>query len=859
MTRTRDLATKAANRALTRALLTRLGPSLLLGAAGGLGLVLADRLIGPGLAWWMTVTPPIALGGVIGVWLALRSRATPLSATSEVDSAFRLEDRLASALSLEQSKNDDPFAALAVEEGEQYAGRVDVRQAIPLKTDWTWLAWPLVGAGALALGIWLPPQHLLRDEAALEQQIAQAQYKQDVEQKIEQAAKRVQETAADEETKDLFTQDELDLISQLNEQLASGEKDPEDAAGQAAKTIEDAARRARQEAEKLRQQQQSLDDILRDAASRQEDTGGSQDQMSPGEQAAERVREALRRQDPRAAAEAIERLQQEAERMNASDREEAAEQLRDLADDIQNAGSDQQQRANAQREQQQRDLEQMGLSPEEAEQLSQETDPQAIEDALRERGVDEQSARDAAERIAEQNGEREAQEQAAQAAQELSEAVDEAASDVEQEPQQQQEQPGEQTGEQGEQGESQNTQQSEPGDQQQQQQQGEGQERSNTPNGMGDPRESAPEGTREPDGSERQREPDPNASPNQNQSPNQQQDAPQNPGERQGGDPNQQQGQEGSQPNPETDQNTKQGGEQQQPGEQPQGQQEPGASPPEQQGNTPQGEQPSGQQSGEVPDQSDPNQPEGGEQSQQPSESGQPGEQQGEGGQQGTPQEGEARGEEGQSNQREGQPEGQSGGQQPTSPEGSQGQSPDGTGSGNEAGRGLKNLQDRLNQMGEQQERGQQLAENSEELQKQARELYDSLSPEEQDELANWAKEQMRQGNTPEQMAEDIFRPKTFQDEMDIRRAGGDDQVAAEYFNPDSQSEWDGSISRRATKETLRDAAAAGQRAVEEQVVPARYRNVGEYFRRVAEKADQLPDAPPAAPAAPAQDAPDAG
>ena len=113
--RTRKLARNASRRRFARDLLSVTGPAMTIALAGSLVGILTDRLIGPGIDWWLIAGPAAGIALVASLAIALRRRTGDLEGASEVDRSMLLEDRLSSALALAERDPENPFVQMAID------------------------------------------------------------------------------------------------------------------------------------------------------------------------------------------------------------------------------------------------------------------------------------------------------------------------------------------------------------------------------------------------------------------------------------------------------------------------------------------------------------------------------------------------------------------------------------------------------------------------------------------------------------------------------------------------------------------------------------------------------------------------
>ncbi len=388
-----------------------LGVCLTVGASIGLMLVVLGRLLSLDIASWMLLGAPIAAALVSAIaWAALTPRHL-LRAAADVDRALDLDDRLGSAISLQQRADDDPFAALAVAEGERIAPDVRVKDATPIAFGGAWWAWPSVLAVAVAAAIFLPALDLAQraeEEARQTERIAER------EQAVADLAEARQAlTPQNTETSDLATPTDLQTLEELERQLTAGDVDPDAARAKAAGALNDAANALEREAAQEARTLDSLQDELNGLDSGEFEGG------SP-------LSKALSAGDFAEAQRLIEEYQQQLHQLSEDERQDLAEQLDQLADSLEQPTSPEDS-LEAPPEGAEQSLRDLGVPEETIDQLRDETDPESIRDALREEGLDEPVAETLADRLAEENQQRAAEEQAKRDAEELKEALQDAA------------------------------------------------------------------------------------------------------------------------------------------------------------------------------------------------------------------------------------------------------------------------------------------------------------------------------------------------------------------------------------------------------------------------------------------------
>jgi len=437
MTRVEQVVRAAQTRRLLRRLVSLLGPALTIGAAAALIGALADRLIGPGIAWWMWLAAPVGLAAVIAVVVAFVGRGGPLDAAVEVDTVLRLRDRLGSALALQSAAGDDAFAALAIEEAEQAAGEVRVERAVPIRFGNSWVAWPALALIAGIIGFFVPSLDLLgANEASASpaedpKRVALAEELEEIAKELEPEPVPVPEGA---EAADLGPKND-EVLDALSKQLLEGSKSAEEARADAVahlnKTAEELAREAEQRA-------------LKEQAARELFNSLNKEGESESQSAADALRERLASGDMAGAAEAARDLERQLEQMSEAERRAVAEHLERTAQELEDAAAEAEQRAAEQAEADREPLEQQGVPPEDATDLQIETDPEAIREALEKQGVDPETAERLAQEMARRNAERKAREEAAKEARDSAEEMRDLLPDLRKPPAQKTGQPDDQ-------------------------------------------------------------------------------------------------------------------------------------------------------------------------------------------------------------------------------------------------------------------------------------------------------------------------------------------------------------------------------------------------------------------------------
>lgn len=829
------IAHAASRRALASEFLRLGGRALGVGSAAALALVAADKLAGGVAPWPLLVALPLGISAVAAaVWAVLR-RWNPLRAAIELDRALGLKDRLSSALEFDAQGKSDPFAQIAVRDAEAAARGVKLNQVIPLRPDWTWIAWPLAGAAAVAAAIWAP--HVVWPEPTADERAPIATAAEAAAEVA--AATEVAQTVVESTVEDLASPEELQTLRELHEQLVGGRSDPDEARTKAAGEIEQLAGKLERQAreEQLRQ------DALRERLAQLAKDEGGQGRSSP-------LADALERGDLAAARDAVRALMNGADQLTPEQRAQAARELERLAARKPPAAPDASPGASptggvdgAQPpspseggpqdppqngtigEPLRQELADQGLTPEQIEQIARSTDPAEIAESLKRSGVDPAAAERLGQRAAQENQRRQSREQAQRQVDELRDAMRQAADDLREPPRDGTDPQRPNNAPQGE---------------QQDQATGRGERRPEQPE-LQEAQEQEGEGTQERQGEQRQPG---DAS------------APQGQPQPQGPD-SQQQSRQGEQPSKQQQQPGQQSSQQQ---DQPQGQQQgpqegdqPGEGPGEQPG-----QHPRPTPGADVPAPTPQAQPggEGREQGTEPRQGTQPGEtpggeqsQPGQGRQPGGDREGQqpatGPGEQGQ----EGQP-----GSRPSAREGQGGQrgsggaeSQNGRGSGIGRGSGLRMLQQQLERMAGEADNARQQEQQAQRLRQMAQDLLEKSTPEEREELRKWA-EKLQQEQAARRAASGTPWSGATED-VDARRPPegqrpADERIVAQWFGG-APAERDDAVSRRPVGEQIRQAVRSAERAVEGQDIAPRHRElIRRVFRRYSQRSET--PAPPA-------------
>lgn len=893
-----SLAVARAQRRLGAALTLRLlGRWLPIGAGVGAALVIIDALVGPAsplAPWWALLGAPI-IGSAIFAWSAAMARSpSAMASAAALDRAHGLHDRLTSALGFEARTHEDPlFIALTREQAELAAPIADAKRAIPVRAPsgvWSWAALACVGALA---GLFIPRLDLLRPGAAKaveRARLVEAERAQSAEQAaaaLAEAQREIAQTSAA-----AVTPEQTAALEQIANELTSRAPKASEGRAAAAAGLDDAASRLDEEAQTA---QRALDALGERLAS-----SGKGGAPQPGETApsdAQAFEDALRRGDFAAAAESLdkvdralrgegntpltdaegaslrERLSNLADDLDASSKEPGGEPAREGSEALPPGTPTSETPPEAQR------LIDQGVPEAEAKDLASETDATRVREALEEKGVPPEDAQRLADQTADAARDRAAKEEAEKRANELRDALREGAKspDESRKPEEPGATPKQPATKQGA------TPEKQPGDPSGEKQNDKQDDKQNDKQGEGKggqpgskPQQGEKQGDKPGDKQGEQPGAQPGAQPDQKPAPGESpKDSPrdcegQSPGESE--QPKKPEGTDApgdskapGAPSPAAPEQAPKEGAPEQPGEEggkgtPQN--DPTAKPQADGGAS--GAQPS--PDSQSPDLKAPQTPGGSPSPEGKQPSGSPSPQPGSGSQKPP----ETKGAPGQ------EPQQQPAGAQPPA-QGDQPQPPGGE-------EGLQRAKETLERLAKDKQGAEQMRQLAERFRKQGQEL--ATDPKRRQEMEKWRDLMKNEGGSPPSAGADDpgapegkngagasgFRPPPRQpsaeqpmgartEAVDARRGGRDDptlsreeaeRVAAEWFNPDGEPKrGDASSGGAASGERVREAAAAAERAIEEQSIPRRRADVvRKFFKKLPEPAKATPAPPgPSAPA----------
>lgn len=324
------MASSAWRRVLTRECVHALGVALSAGGAVGLLSAASARLL-----WatdretaWLALGAGVTVGAIAGLTLGwLRAKRIGVSgATIEVDHALGLADRLTSALTFDP-REDEAFVAIARADSERVALKARARRAVRVRFGGWWLAWPVIVAIGVGVGVWIPAMTLL-DRAAARERLRLVALEQERQAAAEDLQAAQQAILDDPDEAGSVSPEELRALEEIARELEQGAIAGDEGRALAAAALEEMAR----EREAIEQRAQ---DQIGEIASR---VASSSSDGKRGGLAAE-LRDALARGDMAAAAEALKELE-EPGGLSQEEMLELAREMEELAEALDGAMDD---------------------------------------------------------------------------------------------------------------------------------------------------------------------------------------------------------------------------------------------------------------------------------------------------------------------------------------------------------------------------------------------------------------------------------------------------------------------------------------------------------------------------------------
>lgn len=391
-----------------------------IGAAWGSAAALLASCAGK--AWWpelgiiLLVPTPIAAGLLTGLALAVARRPTTLAAAQRLDQVLRLKDGLASALSLAPaSKQDAAFVAMTQADAARLAPSVQAARATPLRLG---RAWPIAGvllAGALAVerlapaGLWLPSASAERAARSAEEAP-----RREAAQKAIAEARQLLETPTEADLDGAARPEELAALDELDRELRAGSTTPGEVERRSATVLEQASRRIERESGERSATAQAVREKL-----------AALKQKPAAEDSA--LARALKAADPATAAQEARELKDRLAQMSPEERAEVSRELAELAEQLrgQPMPGDAAEVADKPTATEQ-DLKRLGFSDQQIETLRDKPSGDVAK-SLEQQGLEPETAERMADRLEREREERRQDQDARERAQELAKSLDGAA------------------------------------------------------------------------------------------------------------------------------------------------------------------------------------------------------------------------------------------------------------------------------------------------------------------------------------------------------------------------------------------------------------------------------------------------
>lgn len=375
-----------------------------------------------GKAWWpeigtvWLVATPIAAGLLAGLTLAISRRPSALAAAQRLDQVLRLKDGLASALALQPaSKQDAAFVAMTQADAARLAPNVQAARATPLRLGRAWPIASALVAGALAVGWWAPAGLWLpspsADRAA---KLAEEAPRREAAQKAIAEARQLLETPTDADVTGAASPEELAALDELDRELRAGSTTPGEVERRSATVLEQASRRIERESG----ERSATAEAVREKLAALKQKPAAEDSA---------LARALKAADPATAAQEARELSDRLAQMSPEERAEVSRELAELAEQLRgepNAGeaADVTDKPTATEQ----DLKRLGFSDQQIEALR----DKPLEDvakSLEQQGLEPETAERMADRLERDREERRQDQDARERAQELAKSLDAAA------------------------------------------------------------------------------------------------------------------------------------------------------------------------------------------------------------------------------------------------------------------------------------------------------------------------------------------------------------------------------------------------------------------------------------------------
>ncbi len=330
MDRTGRVVQQARRRITAAVLIDGAGRGLAWGAAAGLVIVCAGKLVAMPWPWWSGAIAATLVGGAVGALLSLRYRRTMLDAAGEVDRRLRLKDRLSTATAFAPSASmaaGGAFRALAVADADAASAGIDPRRAVPLIWGRAWHVWPVLLAVAVGVGLWAPALDLMGE--ARRHEAEQAKARDAVARSLAKAAAPSEpEPKSANPASPAQSRAENTVLQDIERELASGKIDPATAAEKGARELEKIAA----ERERTASADEKSHEALRDTIAKM-----NAPQSNPASAESSKLGDALRSGDLGEAAQAAREMMNSGPEQTSESRAKAAAELQRLAKELREA------------------------------------------------------------------------------------------------------------------------------------------------------------------------------------------------------------------------------------------------------------------------------------------------------------------------------------------------------------------------------------------------------------------------------------------------------------------------------------------------------------------------------------------
>ena len=285
-------------------------------------IVLAEQLFHFGIPWQGVVAGTLGLAALITASVTYFTRRKPIDAALVLDQQCHLKERLSTLVSLDEVERLQPAGQALVADVERRAEKINVAESLPIQLPrWSWL--PTIPV-AILIGIisFVGPMEWTTKsqarEASAEERERVAEEAKELAQRIKEQEKKLDETGASEELKD--------VAAQIEKAAREIKEDKKSSPEQAALKLSDLAKSI----EERREKNGGIDRMKRAL----ESMAGSGEE-GPGA----KIQESLKQGDFKEAAKQVEKLKEEIAKggLSNEEKEKLAKQLSKLEDQLKKA------------------------------------------------------------------------------------------------------------------------------------------------------------------------------------------------------------------------------------------------------------------------------------------------------------------------------------------------------------------------------------------------------------------------------------------------------------------------------------------------------------------------------------------